>query len=105
MIKTAAFLGVLIISLIAMQPVLAGMFSIYIAYQNGNPVSNAYVEIWQGDHKVDSGNADNDGIFWTFLRKGGVYHITAKAPNGQTASWDGKAYGTLLLNNSTYRLS
>lgn len=101
--KTAAVLSALIISAIVMQPVLAGMFSIYIVYQNGNPASNAYVEIWQGDSKIDSGNADNDGIFWTFLREGGTYHIIAKALNGQTASWDGQAYGTLLLNNSTYR--
>jgi hypothetical protein len=103
MIKAAAVLSALVISAIVMQPVLAGMFSIYIVYQNGNPASNAYVEIWQGDSKIDSGNADDDGIFWTFLREGGTYHITAKASNGQTASWDGLAYGTLLLNNSTYK--
>lgn len=102
MMKSAAILIVLVISVIMTQPVLAGMFSIYVVYQNGNPAANAYVEVWQGDNKIDSGNADSDGIFWTFLREGGTYHITAKAMNGQTSSWYGRAHGTLLLNNTTY---
>lgn len=100
--KSDSILIAFVISVIMTQPVLAGMFSIYVVYQNGNPAANAYVEVWQGNNKIDSGNADGDGIFWTFLREGGVYNITAKATNGQTSSWYGRAHGTLLLNNTTY---
>ncbi len=102
MMKRAVILIAFVVSVIMMQPGLAGMFSIYVVYQNGNPAANAYVEVWQADDKIDSGNADSDGIFWTFLREGGTYHITAKAMNGQSSSWYGRAYGTLLLNNTTY---
>ncbi len=102
MVRIAIFLSALAIFAMITQPVMAGMFSIYIVYENGNPAANAYVEIWQGDNKIDSGNADSDGVFWTFLREGGLYHITARAANGQTASWFGRAHGTLFLNNTTY---
>ncbi len=95
--KVGLILGALLVAAMVVQPVIAGMFSIYVVYQDGSPAANAYVEVWQGDNRIDSGPADGNGIFSTSLREGGNYHITAKAPDGRTGVWDGQAYGTITV--------
>jgi len=95
--KTAIILGALLITAIAVQTAMAGMFTIYVVYQDGSPAANAYVEVWQGDNRIDSGPADGNGIFSTSLRDGSSYHITAKATDGRTGSWDGQASGTITV--------
>ncbi len=95
--KTVLAFGALVIIAMIAQPVMAGMFSIYVYDQSGNPAAGALVEVWQGGNKVDSGNADANGIFTTFLREGTDYHITASG-NGGSGSWDGQPYGTITIH-------
>ena len=95
--KIAMVLGALLVTAIAVQTAMAGMFTIYVVYQDGSPAASAYVEVWQGDNKIDSGSADGNGIFSTSLRDGSTYHITAKATDGRTGSWDGQASGTITV--------
>ncbi len=76
-----ALLGLILIS-IAVQPVTAVKFSIYVYDADSNQVvQNAFVRVWQDNNLLDSGNTDRDGVFVTYLNDGNKYHIKAEYSN------------------------
>ena len=53
---------------------------------NGNNAANAFVEVWDGGTRIDSGYTDSNGAFYTWLEKSINYKITASG-NGQKGEW------------------
>jgi hypothetical protein len=63
-------------------------YLIFVRDSLGNYVEDAYVEVWDGSSKVDSGNTDSSGIFTTWLDGSIRYKVTASG-NGQSGDWQG----------------
>lgn len=77
-----ALLGLLALTLIAIQPAMAVKISIYVYDSNSNNlVQNAFVRVWQDNNLLDSGNTDRDGVFVTYLNDGTSYRIRAEYSN------------------------
>jgi|PlaIllAssembly_1097288.scaffolds.fasta_scaffold33589_1 hypothetical protein len=65
----------------AIQPALAARFSIFV-YDNGDPVQNALIRVWEKNNLVDDGNTDSNGMFVTTkLFDGVTYRIRGQTYN------------------------
>ncbi|HSD57311.1 MAG TPA: carboxypeptidase-like regulatory domain-containing protein [Methanotrichaceae archaeon] len=84
--KSVALLILLALMAIMVQPALSVKFSIYVYDNDGNPVSGAYVSIWQNNNLLDSGNSDAQGLFTAYLSDGTEYKIRAE----KGSLWDEK---------------
>ena len=87
--KVKVFLLVIIaISVLALQVSASDRFQIVVHENNGNNAYNAFVEVWDGGTRVDSGYTDNSGAFYTWLDRSTRYRITANG-NGQNGEYQG----------------
>jgi len=73
---------------LTLQASASDRFQIVVHDNNGNNVYNAFVEVWDGGNRVDSGYSDNSGAFYTWLERSIRYRITANS-NGQNGDWQG----------------
>lgn len=72
-----AWLVLLVILSIVVQPAAAVKFSIYVL-DSDQPVENAYIRVWEGTNLVDNGYSDSSGLFITYLNDGWTYTIRAQ---------------------------
>ncbi|MGV8128053.1 MAG: hypothetical protein ACP5PV_12720 [Methanothrix sp.] len=87
--KAKVFLLVVIaISTLILQALASDRFQIVVHENNGNYAYNAFVEVLDGDTRVDSGYTDNNGAFYTWLDRSTRYKITARG-NGQNGDYQG----------------
>lgn len=87
--KAKVFLLVVIaISTLTLQALASDRFQIVVHESNGNYAYNVFVEVWDGETRVDSGYTDNNGAFYTWLERSTRYKITARG-NGQNGDYQG----------------
>lgn len=87
--KKVILLVIIAIAALTLQASASDRVQIIVHENNGNLAYNIFVEVWDGDNRVDSGYSDNRGAFYTWLESGIRYRITADDGNGQTGEWQG----------------
>jgi hypothetical protein len=100
--KTSNLLIVIVITVMFISQAMGSdKYLIFVHDRNDNYVQNAYVEIFEGSRRVDSGYTDNNGIFTSWLDQSIRYRVTARG-NGQFGDWQGMPEGgriDIYMNN------
>jgi hypothetical protein len=81
-------LVIIALTALALQASASDRFQIVVHYNDGKLASNAHVEIWDGGNRVDEGNTDDGGAYYSWLERSINYRITANG-NGQFGEWQG----------------
>jgi hypothetical protein len=84
----ALIIIIAVIAILIPHAIASDRYSIYVRDSYNNIAPNAYVEVWIDNNKIDYGNADNGGIFYSYLDSTIRYHIYARG-NGQYGDWQG----------------
>jgi len=77
-----------ILAILVTQAPASDKYLVFVRDSLGNYVQDAYVEIWDGSSKVDSGNTDSSGVFTTWLDGSIRYKVTASMDE-QSGDWQG----------------
>ena len=77
-----------ILAILVTQAPASDKYLIFVRDSLGDYVQDAYVEIWDGSSKVDSGNTDSSGIFTTWL-DGSIRYKVIASGDGQSGDWQG----------------
>jgi hypothetical protein len=94
-------LGFSIIALLAQQSLAAEKYTIKVNDKNNQPIADAFVTIWDGQDKLDSGYTDNSGSWDTWLDSSTSYRITASKndQSGEKVITPGNTYAITINMN------